>query len=329
MKSSLRGLLVFFATGMMTHAADAPGAVTDEIPTGFLPQEWVNAGLRKSLSPQGRATMVSATGPVRVADAPERIAAARAALEQLQKAPAVVPIEVTFTTSARRGVQRLPVEPPVVSNSIPVPDRYDPPKIIAGPGGMTVVPSQPRSFTTRNVGPGTVVNPSPTGYQTRDPEVRMTETETVASGPARRFAVSTVLGKPVLASVHRQVPDPAALRALAVKYGAVGDTEPAWSAAGTELVLTPEVSGAAVVVKVVPQIVLPPAISGQPVRRVPITACSAGIMVARGAQRQTGILPKTDPEFYRVFLGMPGADDDTFTSVTVAADVQYLGSPPQ
>ena len=104
--------------------------------------------------------------------------------------------------------------------------------------------------------------------------------------------------------------------------------EPAWTAAGTELLITPEMSGAALVVKVVPQIVLPPAAAGQPPRPNPITASSAGLMVGRGAPPQTGILPGTDPEFYRLFLGAQQSKDDTFTSLTVAAQVQYIGGAP-
>ncbi len=329
MKTLLCGSLAIFTWGMMTLGEVAQRVVTEEIPIGFLPAEWVNAGLRKSMSPQGRATMVTPTGPVRVADAAERVAAARQALEQLQKAPAVVPLEISFATTARRVVQRLPVEPPVVSSGIPVPDRYDPPRLIQnGAGGVIVVPAMPRDFRTRNVGPGTVVNPSPTGYQTFNSEVRITET-VPSTAMVRRFSASTVPGKPVFLAVVRQVPDAAALRALALKYAAIPEAEPAWTAAGTELLVRPELSGGSLVVNITPQIVLPPSAPGQAPRRIPIAACAAGVMIARGAPGNTGMLPKTDPEFYRVFLGAAQAVEDTITAVTVSGQVQYVGSPPQ
>lgn len=303
--------------------------MTEELPIGFLPIDWVKNALQKTLSPQGRTVLVTPTGPVRITDAEDKVAAARLALAELQQAPALVPVELSFATTARRVVQRLPVEPPVASSGIPVPDRYDPPKIIQNAaGGVTVVPSMPRDFRTRNVGPGTVVNPSPTGYQTQNSEVRLTETVTTG-GPTRRFSASLVLGKPVSLAVLRQVSDVAALRALAVKCGAIADGEPAWTAAGTEFLLRPELSGGALIVNVTPQIVLPPVVAGQPARRVPLPACAAGVMIARGAAGSTGMLPKTDPEFYRVFLGAPQAVDDTVTTLTVTGQVQYLGSPPK
>ena len=52
-------------------------------------------------------------------------------------------------------------------------------------------------------------------------------------------------------------------------------------------------------------------------------------MIARGAQSQTGVLPGTDPEFYRTFLSAPQLGADSFTSLTVSADVQYIGGPPK
>jgi hypothetical protein len=129
--------------------------------------------------------------------------------------------------------------------------------------------------------------------------------------------------------VLRQAPDAAALRALALKFHAIADNEPAWTAAGTELQITPELSGATVLLKVMPQIVLPPAVQGQPPRRIPITACAAGVPIARGALTQTGLIPAADPEFYRVFLGAQQAVEDTFTAMTVTASAQYIGSPPE
>lgn len=327
MNSFVLALLALLLGGLIASAASP--AVTEEVPLGFLPMEWVAAALQKTLSPQGRSVLVTPTGPVRITDQGDRIDAARSALDALQKAPALLPLDISFTTTSRREVQRLPVEPPVVNYGIPVPDRYDPPRIIQnGGGGFTIVPAQPRSFRTRNVGPGTVVNPSPTGYQTGNAEVRLTETVT-SELFNRRFTASTVPGKPVLVTVLRQAPDAAALRALALKHRAISEAEPAWAAAGTELLVTPELSGGSLVVNIVPQIVLPAATPAQATRRIPISACSAGVVTARGASGQRGTLPRTDPEFYRLFLGAAQAADDTITAVTVAARVDYIGNAPK
>lgn len=327
--ASVKTFLRVIAAAVVANlsVARAQNPVTEEIPIGFLPDAWVQAAIRQTLSAQARAVMASPTGPLRLTDTAERVAAARQKLAQLQAAPALVPFEITFAVRAQRVVQRLPVEPPVVDRGIPIPQRYDPPRIIAGPNNV-VVPAQPREFRTRSVGPGGSVSVAPSGYQTITPEVRMSETETTTA-QARKFAGSTVLGRAAVVPVLRAVPDLAALRALAEKHAALPADEPAWTAAGTELLVTPEAAGAAVMVKIVPQIVLAPAVAGQPPRRIPIPACSAGIMIARGALTQTGTLPKTDPEFYRVFLGATQAVDDTVTALTLSANVQYLGDPPR
>lgn len=302
--------------------------MSEEVSIGYLPAEWIAGAMQKTLSPQGRFVLVTPTGPIRISDTGEKIDAARRALAELQKAPALVPVELSFTTSVRRVVQRLPAEQPVHDYGIPVPNRYDPPRVIANPGGgFTVVPAQPRDFTTRNVGPGTIVNPSPTGYRTLSPEVRISET-TTSSGVARRFSASTVPGKPVAFTVLKQVPDVAALREVALKHKAIAESEPAWSAAGTELLVKPELSGGALMVTIVPQIVIPAAAPAQ-ARRIPINACAAGVLVARGAPANTGMLPRTDPEFYRLFFGNQEAVDDSVTALTVTASVQYLGSQPR
>lgn len=308
--------------------AVAAPPVSEEVSIGYLPVDWVTATLRKTLSPEARYGFVSPDGPVRISDQRAKIDAARQALGELQKAPALVPIEISFATTTRREVQRLPVAPPVVDYGIPVPNRYDPPRIISHPGGgITVIPAHPRDFTTRGVGPGTVVNTAPIGYQTLTPEVRMRET-VVTSNIARRFNASTVLDKPISLAVMRQSPEPAALRDLALKHRAIADNEPAWPAAGTELLITPELSSGALVVNIVPQIVVAASAPAQP-RRIPLKACAAAILVARGAPTNTGILPRTDPEFYRLFLGAQPAADETVTSMTVTAKVQYVGGPPK
>jgi hypothetical protein len=305
-----------------------PSLVTEEVPIGFLPIDWINTAVRKTLSPQSRAVLSTPTGPLRLTDTADRLELAREALLAFQNAPAVVPIELTLTTHAQRTVQRLPIDPPVVDRGIPIPDRYDPPRIISGPGGVVVVPAQPRSFTTRRVGPGSSVNLNPTGYVTGESEVRLRETETINS-LVRRFSVSTVFSKPVIAPALRQVADPAALRALALSRGAITTSEPMWTTVATEFLITPELTDGSLVVNVTPQIVLLPTVAGQAPRRIPIFACAAGVLVARGAPPSTGLLPQTDPEFYRLFLGTAQATEDTFTSLTVKADVQYVGGPPR
>lgn len=319
MNSPLRASLALGC--WLAAAAGQTAIVTDEVPAGFLPTEWVTAALKRTLSPQGRYVLQHG-GPVRITDTREKIDAARRTLEEWQKAPALVPLELVFTTHARRPVQRLPVEPPVHDTGFPYPTRFDPPRIIMnGSGGFTFVPSQPRDFATRNVGSGTVANPAPSGYATTHPEVRLNET-TTTSDIARRFSASATPGQTIALPVLPRVADPAALRALAVKLRAIDESEPAWTAAATELRIKPELPAGALVVNIVPHIVLAPN------RRVPLQACAAAVLLAPAAPKNTGLLPRTDAEFYRLFLGT-APPDDAFTALTLTARVQYLGSPPR
>lgn len=287
---------------------------------GYLPTDWVAGALKKTLSPQGKFVLINA-GPVRVTDEPERIAAARQALETLQKAPSIVPLELTFVTFTRRTEQHLPVDPPVSDRGFPYPTRFDPPRVIMNGNTVTVIPSQPRDFTTRRIGSGASVNLGPGGYATTQPEVRLSETST-SGAVLRRFTTSTVPGKTVTFSVMPRVEDPAALHSLALKLGAIAAAEPAWPAAATELRVDAQLSEGALVINLVPVLVL----SGG--RSVPIRACAAAVLLARATPSNQGLLPRADPEFYRLFFGSRQAADDTFTTLTVKAQVQYIGGPP-
>src|SRR4051812_2316479 len=100
----------FMAAVMFASDASAQSVTTEEVPIGFLPTEWINAAVKKTLSPQSRAVLAGAMGPLRITDSTDRIEAARRAIQDFQKAPALVPIEISFATMAQRVVQRAPAE---------------------------------------------------------------------------------------------------------------------------------------------------------------------------------------------------------------------------
>ncbi len=275
--------------------------------------------MRASLSPQGR-FLILPTGMVRITDSAERIDAARAALEKMIMAPALVRVEITFETLTQRTVQRQPAQPPVEDRGLPYPQTYDPPRIIAnGPGSFIVVPATPRNFTTRRVGGGTSIAAANAGQTATVTDRQM----------ARRLSATTSTGKPTVVAVRPASADTGELRALAEKYGVLPPGEPAWPAAGTELLVTPEFSGGSMVVKVVPQIAIPPSAAGLPGRRIPLPMASAGVVLTADSPRGSGRLPGTDADFYRTFLGTPAGDAAQSVVVTVAARVQYAGDPPK
>ncbi len=308
------------SAGLFCSAAQA---ATDDVAIGFLPLDSVSTALRKTLSPQGRFVVLTQNGTVRVIDAPEKIAEARRVIGELQKTPALVSLELTLKTGMRRVTRGTSSQPPAETVDIPIPQRIDPPRIFLAPNGQYfVIPAQPRDFQTRRVGPGMTVNISPTGFATLDAQINVSKTS-LEGGIAQRFSGTGALEKRALIAVSRRVSDPAALRALAVKLGAVTDAEPAWSTAATELAVTPEVVRDGLILNVTPQIVAVTAAS--PVaRRIPISACAAPILVRRDTPATIDGLPHAQPEFYRLFFGAAGAGDDTITSLTASTAVRYL-----
>ena len=307
-------LILVWGTFRGSIPAAAPSE-SEDISVGFLPLEWVTSTLKKTLSPEGRYKFLSTSGPVRISDRGEKIDAARRALAELQHAPAIIPVEITFLTITSSVVQRAPVSPPADTSGSPVPSHFSPPRIVSGPGGgVVVIPSQPRFSKTRKAEPEATANA----------EVRQSKTSV-----ARRLSASVAVGKAVSLPVLRQVSDAAALRALALSRGAIAESEPAWTVGGTELLVEAALSAGELLVKIVPQIVIPAAGAGQAARRIPLSACAASVPISRGTPTNTGTLPQTDAEFYRLFLGTKQAEKDTLIALKVGAVVQYVGGQPK
>jgi hypothetical protein len=200
-----------------------------------------------------------------------------------------------------------------------------PPGQMPGQPGLPPQPNMPRPMPPA-VAPGAFMQPPQGGYTTFGPEVRITETS-MEGGSTRRYSGTSGPGKLLTLSVQPRVADPAALHDLAVKYGAVPANEPAWTAAGTELLVTPDFSSGSLTLQVVPQIVISTGEAQQPPRRVPVKVCIATVVVSRRATTTFDGLPGANGEFYRLFFGAMEATDDTTTRISVSADVQYLAQP--
>lgn len=324
MKMALRSLLAVFFAGALTLPAAAPPRPQTDLPTGYLPVESVNAILKKALSPQGRFVILASSGVVRIFDRPENVEAASGALEASRKGPALVTVEITARAGARRiARQSLPQEP-AATFEVPIPRVYGRTQIVAQPGGnVTIIPGQPRDFTTRRAAPGTAVNLSPTGYATRDPEVRMSESA-LSGGVTRKGTGSATLGKPIVLPVSARVAAPAALQEWARRAGAISADEPPWSAAATECVVVPDLLKNGAALQVTPQVVVYASDRGAPPRRVPLPAFGSSLVVQKGAPSSVHDL---DPEFYQLFLGAAKAEKDTEASLVATVAVQYLGTP--
>src|SRR3954452_21967573 len=115
-------------------------ADTVDVPIGFVPPVWVTATLRKTLSPQGRFVLLTPNGTVRITDTQAKIEDAQDALEKLQKAPALVSLNLTFTVISKKTVEKQVTQGgPEGRNSFPYPTSYSAPKIAQRSGGGFVV----------------------------------------------------------------------------------------------------------------------------------------------------------------------------------------------
>lgn len=299
---------------LLGSAASALAGTVD-IPIGFVPPAWVVDGVRKTLSPQGKFVVLNAIGMVRVTDSDEKIAEVSRVLAGLQKAPSLVTLNLGFVTYGTKTVTVTSAGPTGAADDFPFPRKFAPPKMVQGPNGVVIaVPSQPSQFTSR-----------PAGASAGATQVT-TKTEPTKQ-LARRLVASSVPEKPAPVPVLAKVDDVAGLHALALKLGAITAQEPAWTTASTELLIRTELVGAELRVMITPQIALPAASPGQEPRRIPLKACAAQIPITRAVPAPTGKLPRTDPEFYHLFMGLPpGAPTDT-TALNLTGEVRYTGTP--
>jgi hypothetical protein len=289
-------------------------AGTVDIPTGFVPPAWVVEGVRKTLSPQGKFVVLNQTGVVRVTDSEEKIAEVYRVLATLQKAPSVVSLNLGFITFGKKAVVHPNVSPSGGGDEFPFPRKFSPPRIVQGPNGSTtVIPTQPSQFTSRGAGASAGVQ----NVTTMEPTKQL----------ARRILASSVPEKPAPVALLAKVEDVKGLHDFAVRVGAVGQEEPAWTAASTELLVKTELVGAELRVTVTPQIALPGASPAQP-RRIPVKACSAQISITRSIPAPTGRLPLADAEFYRLFLGLPPGGPDDFTALNLTGEVRFVAAQP-
>src|ERR1035437_10472355 len=88
MKLLVPAMLAVMAWVSVSPVMGAMGP-SEDVPIGALPADAVKMAMQKSLSPQGRFVILAATGVVRIYDTPDKIAAARAALEAMKNAPAI------------------------------------------------------------------------------------------------------------------------------------------------------------------------------------------------------------------------------------------------
>ena len=292
-------MLVFTIFATTAMAATGP---YEDVPIGALPADVVKGIVQKSLSPQGRFVILAVNGTVRIFDTPQNIAQARQALEAMQNSPAMISFAFIIKTGMHK-VTTVSSSGPAVE--IPVPSTYAPPQVYQTGRGYIVTPAYPTSFTNEVVGEQTTITKT-----------------SVEGGVPHRFAGSTVFPKPVAVTICAKAADPAGLHDWAVKSGAVPQNEPAWTAARTEILVTPEHADSGMILNLQPQVVVAAA-DGSP-RVIPLRVCTASVVVKQGVGTAFDGFPGADADFYRLFLGAQESTEDALTSVTVGAAIEYL-----
>ncbi len=300
MKWLVPGVLAAAVWLSIPRVGGATGSYED-IPIGALPADAIKSALQKSLSPQGRFVILIANGTVRVFDTPGNIAQARKALVALENGPALVSFAFIIKTGMHKVTK---VTSSGAGPSIPVPATYSPPQVVSNGRGYVVIPSMPTSYVNESLG------------------VQETITQTsVEGGVPRQFAGSTVFPRPVAMTVCPKAPDPAGLHDWAVACGAVPKDEPAWTAARTEILVTPQYADNGMELTLQPQVVVPAADGS--LRVIPLRVCRASTIVKQGAPVALDGFPGADPDFYRLFLGAAESTADAISSVTIGAAFDY------
>ncbi len=314
MVPALLAVMVWFSVSQAMGAGPY-----EDVPIGALPADAVKAILQKTLSPQGRFVILATNGTVRIFDTPEKIAAARTALETLQTAPATISFAVIIKTGMHMVTKSSSTGQDYGGVEFPVPNNYATPQVAQCGRGVVVTPATPRNFRPHQVGYGG-------GYVDQGGYVSGVEVNTqetgLEGGVLHRFEGSTVFPKPVAVTACAKVPDAAALRDWAVKNGVVKENELPWTAARSEILVTPERTSDGMVLNLLPQIVVAGA-AGSP-RAIPLRVCATSVTVKQGVAATFEGLPGADAEFYRVFLGAQESTDDAVTSITVGAAVVYV-----
>jgi hypothetical protein len=316
MKLLIPALLAVMVWFSVPQAVGAAGPYED-VPIGALTAQAVKEAMQKTLSPQGRFVILATNGTVRIFDSPQNIAAARGALETMQNAPAMVSFAIIINTGMHK-VTRTASTGDDEGYDFPVPYNYAPPQIVQNGRRVTAIPATPRDFRSRQAGYGGYVYEG--GYVTGT-EVNTEETG-VEGGVPHKFEGSTVYPKPAAVTVCAKAPEPAALHDWAVKNGAVKENEPAWTAARTEILVTPERTEDGMVLNLLPQIVVAGA-DGSP-RLIPLRTCATSVTIKQGAPATFDGFPGADADFYRVFLGAQESKGDALSSITVGAAVEYV-----
>jgi hypothetical protein len=123
-----------------------------------------------------------------------------------------------------------------------------------------------------------------------------------------------------------KVADVTGLRALAMRLGAVSNQEPEWTSAGTELLIGTEMVDSELRVIITPQILA--SSSKEASRRIPLKACAGEVSITRSSPSPTGKLPHSNPEFYRLFMGLPAGAPNDVIALNVTGEVRYVSTKP-
>lgn len=317
-------LSILFAFGLMAPVGGfSEETIKKEIDVGFAPMGLIKPVLKQALSPDGRFVILPGRGSIMVIDTPEGILAAETALEQVEFTKVDVALDFEFVTGLPPRYSKI-----VVGQEVPFPVAYNAPTIFVGPNGaITVIPSTPTRFETRNIGVSseTVSSINSDGSINLDINTETTEFERFVNYGSAILSAGTVGTVPIRASVS----DPGFFGPF-INSGDILVPIISTTRISTSVVIKPSVRLGAVHLNMMPRFTIENSDPGGQSPRKPVEIDMRDfhtiVEIPNGkVSRVYGFTGASD-EFNRHFLGAEDPDSAGLAAIVVKASIQPAGT---
>ena len=317
-------LLILVAFGLMAPAgAFSEETIKKEIDVGYAPMGLIKPVLKQALSPNGRFVMLPGKGSVMVIDIPDGIIAAETALAQAEFPKVDVALDFEFVTGLPPRYSKI-----VVGQEVPFPVAYNAPTIFVGPNGaITVIPSTPTRFETRNIGvtSETVSSINPDGSINLDINTETTEFERFINYGSAILPAGTVGTVPIGGPVS----DPGFFGPF-INSGDILVPIISTTRISTSVVIKPSVRLGAVHLNLMPRFTIEnPDPGGQSPRKpveIDMRDFRTIVEVPNGEVGRVYGFTGASDEFNRHFLGAENPDGPGLAAIVVKASIKPPGT---
>ena len=297
--------------------------IKKEIDVGFAPMGLIKPVLKQALSPDGRFVILPGKGSIMVIDIPEGILAAETALAQAEFTKVDVALNFEFVTGLPPRYSKI-----VVGKEVPFPVAYNAPTIFVGPNGaVTVIPSTPTRFETRNIGvtSETVSSINPDGSINLEVNTETTEFERFINYGSAILPAGTVGTVPIGDSVS----DPGFFGPF-INSGDILVPIISTTRISTSVVIKPSVSLGVVHLNMMPRFTIEnPDPGGQSPRKpveIDMREFRTVVEVPNGEVARVYGFTGASDEFNRHFLGAKDPDGLGLAAIAVKASIKPPGT---